>query len=169
MSLKEKIQEDLKRALKEKRKVAISTLRMLNAAIINQEKKKRYKLSKEKPDLKVENLEKESQLTDEEIQEVVFSEVKKRKEAISEFEKGKRMDLVQKEKKEMEILKKYLPELLSEEEIKNLAKETIKELGAESLKDMGKVMGQLMPKIKNRADGSLVSKIVKELLTKEPE
>lgn len=162
--LKEKIQKDFKRALKEERKIEISTLRMLNAAVINREKEKRYKLSKAKPDLKEKDLEKESQLTDEEIIEVVFSEIKKRKEAISEFEKGNRMDLVEKEKKEMEILRKYLPEQLSEEEIRKLAKEVIEKTGAEALKDLGKVMGQLMLKVKGKAEGSLVSKIVKELL-----
>ncbi|MBZ9569337.1 GatB/YqeY domain-containing protein [Patescibacteria group bacterium] len=174
MTLKEKIQEDFKKILKEKKEIEISTLRMLNAAILNREKEKRYKLSKEKPDLKEKDLEKESQLIDEETIEVIFSEVKKRKEAIVEFEKGKRLqpplhptrkkhisDLVEKEKKEMEILKKYLPELLSEEEIKKLAKEVIEKFGA---KDFGRVMGQLMPKVKGKAEGGTVSKVVKELL-----
>lgn len=167
MSLKEKIQKDFKEALKEKRKLEISTLRMLNAAISNKETKKRTKIWKEKPESKVEDLGKESQLTDEEIVEVVFSEVKKRKEAIAGFEKGKRMDLAEKERREMEILKRYLPKQLSEEEIRKLAKETIKEIGAESMKDLGKVMGNLMPKVKGKAEGSLVSKIVKELLTSD--
>jgi len=163
--LKKRIQEDFKKVLKERKEIEISTLRMLKAAILNREKKKRYKLSKEKPDLKEKDLEKESQLTDEEITEVIFSEVKKRKEAMVEFEKGERMDLVEKEKKEMEILKKYLPELLPEEEIKKLAKEVIEKIGAVSIKDMGRVMGVLMPKVKDKAEGSLVSKIVKELLS----
>ena len=180
-NIKETIQGDFKKSLKEKKEIEISTLRMLNSAIFNREKEKRYKLilrrcsglrlslsnafSQQKPDLKEKDLEKESQLTDEEIIEVVSSEVKKRKEAIVEFKKGGREDLVEKEKKEMEILMKYLPEQLSEEEIKKLAKEIIKEIGAESMKDMGKVMGNLMPKVKGKAEGSLVSKIVKELLT----
>jgi len=163
--LKQKIEESFKKALKGEREIEVSALRMLKAAIFNKEKEKRYKLSKEKPDFFQEELEKESQLTDEEIIGVVSSEIKKRKEAILLFEKGKREDLAKKEKKEIEILKKYLPTQLSEEEIKKLAKEVIEELGATSLKDMGKVMGQLMPKIKGRVEGSLVSKIVKELLT----
>ncbi|MBZ9578438.1 GatB/YqeY domain-containing protein [Patescibacteria group bacterium] len=164
MTLKEKIRKDFKKILKEKKEIEISTLRMLNAAILNREKKKRYKLSKEKPNLKEKDLEKESQLTDEEIIEVIFSEVKKRKEAIVEFKKGERMDLVEKEKREMEILKKYLPGLLSEEEIKRLAEEIIEEIGAINIKDIGRVMGVLMPKVKGKAEGGLVSKIVKELL-----
>jgi len=167
--LKEKIREDFKKFLKEKKEIEVSTLRMLNAAIFNREKEKRYKLSKEKPELKEKDLEKESQLTDEEIVQVVFSEIKKRKEAIEGFEKGKREDLAKKEKKEMEVLKKYLPKQLSEEEIKRMAKETIKEVGAESLKDLGKVMGKLMLKVKGQAEGGLVSKIVKELLTPKNE
>jgi hypothetical protein len=164
MSLKIKIQEDFKKFLKEKKEIEVSTLRMLNAAIFNREKEKRYKLSQEKPDLKEKDLEKESQLTDEEIIQVVFSEIKKRKESVLLFEKGKREDLAKKEKKEMEILEKYLPEQMSEEEIKKIAQEVIKKIGAKEPKDMGRVMGQLMPKLKGKAEGGLVSKIVKELL-----
>jgi len=178
MTLKSKIQEDFKKFLKEKKEIGVSTLRMLSSAIFNREKEKRYKLAKDyyppaalpaeggapKPDLKEKDLEKKSQLIDEEIVQVIFSEIKKRKEAIEGFEKGKRMDLVEKEKKEMEILKKYLPEQFSEAEIKKMVKEVIKEVRAESLKDIGKVMGKLMPKLKGKAEGSVVNKIVKELL-----
>jgi uncharacterized protein YqeY len=164
MTLKEKIQEDFKKALKGKREIELSTLRMLSAAIFNKEKEKRYKLSQEKPDLSGEELEKGSQLTDDEVIEVVSSEVKKRKEAISEFEKGEREDLVRKEKEELKILQKYLPEQLSKEEIESLAKETIEKVGAKELKDMGRVMGELMPKLKGKTDGNEVSNIVKELL-----
>ena len=167
MALKEKIQEDFKKFLKEKKEIEVSTLRMLKAAIFNREKEKRYKLSKEKPDLKEKDLEKESQLTDEEIVQVIFSEIKKRKESILLFEKGKREDLVEKEKEEIKILEKYLPEQLSAEEIKKMAKEVIKKTGAREPKDMGKVMGHLMPKLKGKAEGGLVSKIVKELLTQQ--
>ena len=162
--LKIKIEKDFQKVLKERKEIEISTLRMLKAAIFNKEKEKRYKLSRQKPELTGEELEKESQLIDEELIEVISSEVKKRKEAILEFKKGKRQDLVKKEKAELEILEKYLPEQLSEEEIKRMAKETIKEVGVKSLKDIGKVMAELIPKIKGRAEGSLVSKIVKELL-----
>lgn len=165
MNLKTKIQQDLKTALKKKEELESLVLRLLLAAILNREKEKRYKLSKTKPELSGEELEKESQLIDEEVIEVISSEIKKRKEAILEFEKGQRQDLVEKEKKEMEILQKYLPEQLSGEEIKKLAKEAIEKIGASEIKDMGKIMAELMPKVKGRAEGSLVSKIVKELLT----
>ncbi|MDI6602821.1 MAG: GatB/YqeY domain-containing protein [Patescibacteria group bacterium] len=163
--LKTKIEKDLKTALKEKREIEVLTLRLLLAAIFNKEKERRYKLNKEKPDLEEEELEKESQLNDDEIIEVISSEIKKRKEAILEFQKGKREDLVKKEKAEMEVLEKYLPEQLSGEEIKKLARETIEKVGAKEAKDIGRVMAELMPKIKGRADGSLVSKLVKDLLT----
>lgn len=169
MSLKSQLQEDLESALKEKREIEISVLRMLKAAIFNKEKEKRYKLTKQKPELTEEELVKDSQLTDEEVIEVVSSEIKKRKEAILEYEKGKREDLVEKEKKELAILEKYLPEQLSEEEIKKLAKEAIEKTGAKEPKDMGKVMAELMPKVKGKAEGGLVSKIVKELLTTKTE
>jgi len=164
MFLKEKFQEDLKNSLKEKNEIVVSVLRMFLAAVSNKETEKRTKIWKQKPDLKPEELEKESQLTSEELIEVVSSEIKKRKEAILEFGKGKREDLVKKEKAEMEILQKYLPEQLSEEEIKKLAKEAVEKVGAKEIKDMGKVMAELMPKVKGKADGALVSKIVKKLL-----
>jgi uncharacterized protein YqeY len=128
---------------------------MLAAAILNKEKEKRYKLKKEQ----------DTPLTDDEIVEVISSEAKKRKEAILEFEKGKREDLVLKEKKELEILQKYLPEQLSEEEIKKLAKEAVEKTGAKEIKDMGKVMSELIPKVKGKVDGSSVSRIVRELLS----
>lgn len=165
MNLKEKIRKDLNESLKEKKEVGVSVLRQFLAAILNKEKEKRAKLAKEKEEIKEEELEKESQLTDEEIIGVVSSEIKKRKEAVLEFEKGERSDLAEKEKKEIEILKEYLPEQLSEEEIKRLAKEAVEKVGASGPQDMGKVMEELMPKIKGRAEGGLISKIVKELLT----
>jgi len=163
--LKQRIQQNLKDALKGKRKIELSTLRLVLASILNREKEKRYKIAKEKPELEEKELEKESQLTDEEIIKVVFSETKKRKEAIESFEKGGRTDLVEKEKKELEVLQKYLPEQISEQEIKRMAEQVIKEIGAKDLKDMGKVIGNLIPKVKGRAEGSAVSKVVRELLT----
>ena len=163
--LKEKIEEDFQKALKEKNEEEVSILRVLRAEIINREKEKRYRKSKENPELSFEGLEKESRLTDEELVSLIASEIKKRKEAVLEFKKGKREDLVEKEKKEIEILKRYLPEQLSEEEIRKLVKETVQKVGAKSLKDMGKVMREIMPKVKGRAEGEIVSKIVREELS----
>ena len=162
--LKEKILQNLNTALKEKKELELSVLRMLSAAVQNRESEKRTKLWKEKADLPSEELEKKSKLTDEEVLEVISSEAKKRKESIEGFQKGKREDLVEKEKKELEILESYLPEQLSEEEIKKLVQETVSKVGAKEMRDVGKVMQELMPKVKGRADGALVSKIVKESL-----
>ncbi len=166
-NIKQKIQTDLTQAIKKGDEIDRSVLRMLLAAILSKEKEKRYKTSKEKPDLNEEELAEKSILTGEEIIEVIFSEVKKRKEAIEGFEKGKREDLVKREKAELEILQVYLPEQLPEEEIKKIVKEAIEKTEAKEMKDMGKVMGEIMPKVKGKADGGMVSKIVKELLSTE--
>ena len=165
--LKEKILQNLNAAVKDKKDVEVLVLRQLSAAILNKEKEKRFKKSKEKPDLSGAELEKESQLTDEETLDVVSYEAKKRRESIAGFEAGGRKDLVDKEKKELVILGVYLPEQLTEEEIKKLVKEAIEKTGAKEIKDMGKVMAELTPQTKGRADGGLVGRIVKEsLLTK---
>jgi uncharacterized protein YqeY len=163
MSLKEKIDEDLKRAMKERREREILVLRLLKTSIFNREKEKRYQISKKEERVEEEKLERESQLSDEEIIEVISSEIKKRKEAILEFKKGKREDLVKKESEEIEILKRYLPEQLSEEEIKKLVKETIERVGP----NLKTVMKEIMPKLKGRVEGELVLKIVKELISKK--
>jgi uncharacterized protein YqeY len=164
MSLKEKIQEDLNKYLKENKILEISVLRLLLAAILNKEKEKRYKISQEKADLTEKDLIKESQLNDQELIEVLNSEIKKRRETIEFLKKGKRDKEIFKEEEELRILENYLPEQLKEEELKVLVSEAIKKIGALSIKDMGKVMAELVPKIKGRADLSLVSKIVKEYL-----
>jgi len=96
--------------------------------------------------------------------DVIASEAKKRKDSIIEFKKGNRNDLVEKEEKELEILKKYLPEQMNEEQVKEEAKKVISEIGAVGPKDTGKVMSALMPKVKGKTDGSVVSKVVGELL-----
>lgn len=186
MVLKNKIQEDIKEALKAKKEIETSTLRQLLAVVLNKEKEKRYKISKAKPDLSEQDLEKESQFNDQELVEAIFSEVKKRKEAILEFSayaegyggpavapkigaeagrKEKIENFINKEKREMEILQKYLPEQLSEEELKKLVKDAIDKTGAKEMKDTGKIMAELMPKVKGKADGSQISRIVKELLS----
>ena len=166
-NLKQAIQNDLIRAVKEGDEITRSTLRMVLAFLHNREIEKKTKLKKQG---KIEDeVIKEGELIDEEIIEVIFSEVKKRKEAIEGFEKGKREDLIKKEKAELEILQAYLPEQLSEEEIRKLTKSAIEKVGAEEMKDMGKVMGEIMPKVKGKADGGMVSRIVKELLSTEVE
>lgn len=154
MNLKEQIKIDLNSALKEGKTVEVLVWRQLLAAILNKEKEKKYK----------DQAAGDIQLTDQEIGEVVLSEAKKRREAALEFEKGNRLDLVSKEKEELQVLEKYLPAQLSEEEIRKMAVETIKKTGAKEMKDMGKVMSELSAKTKGQAEGGLISKIVKELL-----
>ena len=167
MTLKEKIQTDLKNALKEKKELELSVWRLLSAAITGKEKNKRYKLSKAKPELAEDALAKASELSDQEVLEVIGSEVKKRREAALEFEKGNRRELAEKETKEAEILGQYLPTQFTEEEIKKLVKDAVAKTGARDLKDMGKIMSELMPKVKGKADGNLVNRIVKEQLMAE--
>jgi len=139
-----------------------SVLSLLLTAIKNKELAKRQKLSKTVSE--IEELEKQSQLTDEEVLEVIAGEAKKRKEAIEQFQAGGRDDLAQKEKSEMNILASYLPEQASEEEVRAEVKRVITELNAQGLKDMGKVIGAVMSKFKGRVEGEKVSKIAKELL-----
>ncbi|TSC56700.1 MAG: hypothetical protein Greene071421_332 [Parcubacteria group bacterium Greene0714_21] len=165
MSLRSSIQERIREALKAHDQVLAGTLRFLFASIVNKEKEKRYRLSKESPKLSQEQLAKQSELQDQEVLDVVASEAKKHKESIEAFEKGGRKDLVVKEQAELKILEVYLPEQLSEEEVRRLVQEAIASTSASSAKDIGKVMVALMPKVKGRADGALVNKIVKELLT----
>jgi len=162
--LKKQIQDDVKGAMKQGNQEVAGVLRMLLASITSKEKEKRYKVSKENPNLKEEELLEKSQLADEEIITTLSSEVKKRKDAIALYEKGNRPELAETEKKEIEILKKYLPEQLSEEELRKLVKASIEKTGAKEIKDMGKIMADLMLQVKGRAEGGEISKIIKELL-----
>lgn len=162
--LKQRIQSDATKALKQGNREFVGVLRLALASITSKEKEKRYKLSKE--NIKEEDLIKQSELTNNEVLSILSYEVKKRNDAISLYEKGNRPDLAEKERKEIEVLKKYLPEQLSQEELKKIVEESIKSVVATSVKDMGKVMADLMPKVKGKADGSEISKILKEILTK---
>lgn len=103
--------------------------------------------------------------SEDDILAVLQKEVKQRKDSIEQFKAGNRQDLVDKETKELEILQTYLPAQMSKEEIRTIVKEAITQTEATSIADMGKVMGALMPKVKGRADGGLISKIVKEELS----
>ena len=160
--LQDKINSEIKKAMQEKNELLLLVLRGINAAIHNKEIEKRTKLSKQEKDIS--ELEKESKLIEEEVVDVISGEAKKRKDAIVEFEKGNRQDLVDKETKELEIIKTYLPEQMSEEAIKEIIQKAITETGANNSKDTGKVMSKIMPQLKGKADGQLVSKIVGELL-----
>ncbi|MDP3882608.1 MAG: GatB/YqeY domain-containing protein [Candidatus Staskawiczbacteria bacterium] len=152
--LKQDIQNDSKEALKSGDHFLLETLRMLLAGVLTKEKEKKFK----------EKSESEIQLSDEEIIGVAMSEIKKRRDASELYKRGKRLELAEKEEKEIEIIKKYLPEQLPTQEIAKLVEEAIAKTGAKEIKDMGKVMVELNPKIKGKADGSEVSRIVKNLL-----
>ncbi|MBU4285120.1 GatB/YqeY domain-containing protein [Patescibacteria group bacterium] len=160
--LKEKINQDIKQAMINKEELLLLVLRGINAVIYNKEIEKRTKLSKQEKDIK--KLEKESKLTDEEIIDVISGEAKKRRESIEEFTKGDRQDLVDKETKELEIIKKYLPEQMSEDAVKKIVKKAIIDTGAAGPKDIGKLMSAVMPQVKGKTDGTVVNKIVGELL-----
>jgi len=146
--LKQRILSDLKSAMKEGDTAKRDVLRMLDSMIKNVE---------------IEKKKREVGLSDEEAQEVISRAIKQRKDAISQYEAGGRADLVEKEQKEIEILAAYMPEQMGEEEIREIVKATISELSATKEK-MGMVMGALMPKLKGKADGQLVKKIVEEEL-----
>lgn len=146
MSLIQKIQEDLKVALKKRNNFKVSCLRLLLSEIHNKEIELRGKLKEE------------------DIFSVISKEIKKRKEAVSEFRKGKREDLAEKEENEIKILQSYLPAQLSPSKIRKVTKEVIKEVKAGGPSDFGKVMKAVMGKVKGKVQGEEVLKIVKELL-----
>src|SRR3990167_4138520 len=155
------ISQDLKQAMKSKDAETTSVLRMLIAAARNKEIGLRpafAKTSAGRQDGQVE-------LSDEQIIEVVSSEIKKRRDSVLAYEQGRRQDLADKETREIEILKKYLPAQLTDEELEKIIREIIEtRRGASVQKDFGKIMGQTMVKIKGKADGGKVGAIVKKLL-----
>jgi uncharacterized protein YqeY len=164
MSLKEKINQDYKEAFKAKETQKVSVLRMLNSAIKNKEVEKRMKLVKTVTEET--ELEKQSQLNDEEVLAVISSEAKRHKDSIEQFKGGGRPELAVQEEEELQILAAYLPEQMSEDEIRKEVVASIKESGATTAQEIGKIMKVLMPRVKGKADGNLVNKIVKEELEK---
>lgn len=148
MGLKDELMQALKKAMQDKDVLKKETITMLRAAILQVEK------------------DGQKELSENEMQAIVAKEVKKRKESIADFEKGGRQDIVEQLNKEIDILSVYLPEQLSEEEIRNMVIEAITAVSAQGMRDMGKVMGALREKTQGKADGKLVSDIVKEQLSK---
>ena len=153
MNLKEKLNEDMRKALRKKDALRLSTIRLLLAAIKNLEIAKG----------------KDKELKESDLLGALSAEAKKRKEAIEGYKRGKREELAEKETRELKIIKEYLPEELSPEELGRIVEETIREEGAKDLKDMGKVMGAIMGKVKGRADGKVVNQMVRERLTSKEE
>jgi hypothetical protein len=147
MSLEERLIEEMKGAMKSSDKLRLSTIRMIRSAVKNKE------------------IEIRKTLEDEDVVKVIQAMVRKGEESVEQFQTGGRTDLVEKEKKEIEILKSFLPQPLSQDQILKIIDQSIQETQASSLKDIGKVMKSVMPKIGGKADGKLINQLVKERLS----
>ena len=145
--LKEKLLEDLKNCMKEKKVVRKNVIQMVRAAILQVEKDKHITLE------------------DEQIIDIIAKESKKRKDSLTDYEKSGREDLINEIKEEIAILAEYLPKQLSIEEVETIVKEVISEVGATSMKDMGKVMKSAKEKIGPASDGKTINEVVKKLLS----
>lgn len=147
MSLEEKIQEEMKQAMKANDKIRLSAIRMIRSSLKNKEIELRRKLE------------------DEDVVKVIQGMVRKAEESIEQFQAGGRTDLVEKERAEIEVMRSFLPQPMSPEEILRIIDETIRETQASSVKDMGKVMKAVMPKLGGKADGKVINQLVKERLS----
>jgi uncharacterized protein YqeY len=147
MTLKEKLLNDLKDAMKDKDRIRKDTIQIIRAAVLQVEKDKQVTLE------------------DEGIADVLAKELKKARDVLSEMEKSDRSDLIEKSKREIEIIQQYMPEQLTDEQVEDIIKEAIKETEAVSAKDLGKIMKVVMPKVKGRSDGNKVNEIAKKLLS----
>ena len=152
MSLKQQLESDIRNALKQGQKDKVGCLRMLKAKILEKE----VALRKERG--------RDCVLTDEEITSVIAAYAKQRRDSIASFDQGGRGDLAARERAELEIVSSYLPEQLSEDDVRRLVSDAIAESGASSARDMGAVMKLVMPRVKGAADGKLVSRLVGEFL-----
>ena len=147
MSLKDKLMDDLKSAMKDKDTVRKNAVQMVRASVLQVEKDNKITLD------------------DEGVIEVVAKEVKKRKDVLPEYEKSGRQDLIDELTREIEVLMAYLPQQMSEEEIEALVIDAIAQTEAKSMKDIGKVMAVIMPKTKGKADGKVINNLVKKHLS----
>lgn len=146
MNLSERLNDDMKQAMRNQDKFKLTTIRMIRASVKNLE------IDLKRP------------VDDNEVVDILSREIKQRKDSLQEFSKAGRDDLVTDLAAEIEIISQYLPVQLTEEEIKAIVTQTIQELGASSKAEMGKVMGALLPKTKGRADGKLVNQFVQQFL-----
>lgn len=149
MSLKETLLQDMKEAMKQKDIIRKNTIQLVRSGVLQIEKDNHVELD------------------DDGVIDVIAKELKKRRDSLPEFEKSGRTDLIENLNKEIEVLLGYLPEQLTEDEIKIIVEETIAETGASSVKEMGKVMGAVSSKVKGRADNKVVSGFVKQILSKK--
>ncbi len=146
LSLEEVIFNDMKKALKGNEKIKLSTLRLIRAAFKNAE------------------ISKKDKLTEDEVIGIVANNLKKLEESLDIFTKGQRPELADKAKKEIKVVKKYLPVQLSEEEVEKIVKATIIKYGFKSLQDIGPAMKEIIPQLKGKVDGKIVNKMVRDLL-----
>lgn len=146
MGIRETLQADMKTAMKEKDTQTRDTLRLLMAAI------KQIEVDEQKT------------LDDEAIAQVLTKQAKQRRESIADYEKAGRNDLVDVEKADLEVIERYLPKMMSRQEIYELASKIIADTGVSDPKGMGQVMGKLMPLVKGKADGRLVNEVVRDIL-----
>ena len=147
MALKERLDQDMKQAMREKAQLRLDTIRMLKSAI------------------KYREIELAKALDDAGVIAVAVGEIKRRRDAIEQYRAGNRQDLADKEQKEIEFLQAYLPQQLTEAEVRAKVDEAVKKVGAQGMKDMGAVMKALMPEVQGRADGKVVSDLVKARLS----
>ena len=146
MTLKQKLQEDLKTSMKNKDTLRKSVITLIRSSIKQVEVDKRIELN------------------DDDVIDIISKQLKQRNDSLEQFLDAGREDLVEETRSEIEVLKEYLPQQLSEEELNEIVKQTISEVGATSMKDMVKIMSVIKPKTKGRADGKLINKLVKENL-----
>jgi uncharacterized protein YqeY len=147
MGLEERLIDEMKEAMKSNDKLRLSTIRMIRSAAKNKEIEQREKLN------------------DEDIQRVIQGMIRRGEDSLEQFRSGGRMDLVEKESKELEILRSFLPQSLSQEDILKIIDQSVEEVQASSLNDLGKVMKSVMPKLQGKADGKLVNQLVKQRLS----
>jgi len=147
LAILEKINDDLKKAMKSGDKVAVNALRMLKSAVRKME------------------IDKEITASNEDVLDIILKEAKMRKDAIKQYKKGGREDLAEKEAMELKILEGYLPKPFNDEELEKIIRDTIEEVGASNIKAFSRVMSKVMEKVKGKADGSHVSRMVREMLS----
>ena len=146
MSLKERLLEDMKNAMKDKAVIKKNTVQMARAAILQVEKDNRITLD------------------DDGILDIIAKEVKKRRDVLPDFEKSGRQDLIDGLKAELDVLLQYLPQQLTEEELEVIVRQAVQDTGATSAKDMGRIMQLVLPQVKGRADGKMINGIVKKII-----
>ncbi|GAD15875.1 GatB/YqeY domain-containing protein [Lentilactobacillus otakiensis] len=147
MSVYDKLLSDMKDAMKARDKVRLGVIRGIKAQVMN------AKVADGNHDL-----------TEDQINDIIMKEIKQQKESLEEFQKADRQDLVKDQEAKLKIAEEYAPKQLSEDEVEKIVQDTMSQVGAESMADFGKVMGAIMPKVKGKADGSVINKLVKKQL-----